>query len=438
MPCCFVSGRHLDDTWLSQIPSLIQPMNWCQTSSNHPAGRFQHSCTAIGSSLLLFGGINDFGARSQETWLLRGPQTTNQLSVSPWEILSPLESPSPRGAHAAAPLSGLRVVVYGGIDQDGIRLGDTWVLDLSQTPLTWRKLEIGVGPEPRSGHSLTQISDDRVVLFGGRGPKLEVLGDVWILDVSRPYWTKLEPPLFSPIPLNPCDYGPGPRAGHSATPLVGGRVLVFGGEDNRRIRKSDVWVLDPQFGIEARCHSPPCSPNCQRIQPHQGSGKRRRGRDSALRQVPSDNGGLDAQVVPEMENFNKLAKLEVPGRFGTLRGSDSMTSSLDTDEESRDSSRSNSLVLRDLGNKGEMWREVTCSGDLPAGRSYHGACAFAGGCALFVFGGMVDGERRGHTAAGLTFDNKFYALWFTERKRGNGIALSHCLNSLSSEHGSRS
>ena len=36
---------------------------------------------------------------------------------------------------------------------------------------------------------------------------------------------------------------PHPRVGHSASLILGGKILIYGGEDSQRQRKDDFWVL---------------------------------------------------------------------------------------------------------------------------------------------------------------------------------------------------
>eukprot|EP00250_Pteridium_aquilinum_P004973 c15143_g1_i1 orf=183-1580(-) len=241
-------GRHLDDTWVAPLPEdFLKGIDWQQTSIGIPGGRFAHSCTLVGSTLVLFGGINDHGTRQNDTWINKGISAPNGEGRSFWQILEVAASPSPRGAHAGCYVGDRKVVVYGGIQSDGIRLDDTWSLDLSEKPLpAWHKVITPCSPPARSGHTLTWVSGKHIILFGGRGTKFEVMNDVWLLDMEEesPEWVELRPGELHPLRSSPA-----PRAGHSATLIFGGRVLIYGGEDARRCRKGDVWVLDPTAGI---------------------------------------------------------------------------------------------------------------------------------------------------------------------------------------------
>jgi len=94
--------------------------------------------------------------------------------------------PAPRAAHAAA-ISNNKVYIFGGRLRL-IRNNELHCLDLDT--LTWSgnltdasKSECGV-PEGRTWHTLTFISDDRAVLYGGLSQYNAVLSDCWTLDVS--------------------------------------------------------------------------------------------------------------------------------------------------------------------------------------------------------------------------------------------------------------
>lgn len=241
-------GRHLDDTWVAYIGnSFRRKMNWQRVISEGPSGRFGHSCVVIGNCLVLFGGINDSGIRQNDTWMAQVETTTGALS---WRLLDvgPITPPT-RGAHACCLIDNRRMLIHGGIGLSGMRLGDTWVLDLSENLCfgTWHETvsHHDPVPSPRSGHTLTYIGGSRSVLFGGRGIGYEVLNDVWYFDSSEGH-LKWVPIVFE---LRSIPNGLSlPRVGHSATLILGGRILIYGGEDSYRHRKNDFWLLDISQG----------------------------------------------------------------------------------------------------------------------------------------------------------------------------------------------
>lgn len=97
----------------------------------------------------------------------------------------------------------------------------------------------GAQPAERWGHTVTKISDDRVVVYGGANDAELTLGDLHVLDLKTQSWSQ---------PLN-CESIP--RTWHDAVYLENKHLmLVFGGErmlaPDQRDVLADIMVLDTE------------------------------------------------------------------------------------------------------------------------------------------------------------------------------------------------
>ncbi|XP_009616304.1 F-box/kelch-repeat protein At1g51550-like [Nicotiana tabacum] len=238
-------GKHLDDTWVAYVGNDFKRiLKWNKIESGIPSGRFGHSCVVIGDCLVLFGGINDHGARQNDTWVGQvAVHDTFGITLS-WRLLDVGSiAPPPRGAHAACSIDKRRMLIQGGIGLNGLRLGDTWVLELAENLHlgVWQEIVTHPSPPSRSGHTLTHVGGNQTILFGGRGLGYEVLNDVWLFNTSEGHWRWVQ--LLFDLQNIPQGLAL-PRVGHSANLIIGGRLLIHGGEDSYRHRKDDFWVLD--------------------------------------------------------------------------------------------------------------------------------------------------------------------------------------------------
>ncbi|GBG60371.1 hypothetical protein CBR_g4329 [Chara braunii] len=420
-------GRHLDDTWIMDAGQLLltptlhhgQGSNlWSRICEDRsPPGRFGHMGTAMGKMLLLFGGFNDTGMRLSDTWIcelrsssagvgVEGEGNSAEESWS-WRQVDVRAAPPARGAHAGSFVPGGKVVIFGGINDTGVRLCDTWLLDLEHNPPCWQEIRTVVRPPSRSGHTLSWVGGGQLVLFGGRSARFEVLNDLWLLDLEElpgPVWRELWPVRGRG------ERGggggdediewPSPRAGHSATPVLGGRLVVIGGEDKNMRRKSDTWILDPRAWGESG---------------YGGGG--REGKEK-------DNKASAAGVVG---NNDKL-----PPRCSTasscMRGAGGGSNAGGGGRGGRFSGR-------------KLWRRLKIRGDVPRRRSFHSACALEGGCSIVVFGGMVDGELSPQATRGLEFNGDMFVLQLVPKlqidKMPSTIALENASEEIDFSLGTR-
>jgi hypothetical protein len=143
---------------------------------------------------------------------------------------------TPRAGHTATLLLDGRVLLVGGEDRAEAELASAEVFD----PKTSRFSAVGSMSTARSAHTATLLPDGRVVIIGGghgRYPNKNVQRTVEIYDpVTNRFVTAGE--------LRTA------RQKHAAALLVGGRILVLGGSDNRdwRGRFDSAEIFDVATG----------------------------------------------------------------------------------------------------------------------------------------------------------------------------------------------
>ncbi|KOM27548.1 hypothetical protein LR48_Vigan438s000400 [Vigna angularis] len=139
-----------------------------------------------------------------------------------WSRLTPFgEPPTPRAAHVATAV-GTMVVIQGGIGPAGLSAEDLHVLDLTQQWPRWHRVSVqGPGPGPRYGHVMALVGQRYLMAIGGNDGK-RPLADVWALDTAaKPYeWRKLEPEGEGPPP---CMYATASARSDGLLLLCGGR-----------------------------------------------------------------------------------------------------------------------------------------------------------------------------------------------------------------------
>uniref|UniRef100_A0A7N0RIJ1 Serine/threonine-protein phosphatase n=1 Tax=Kalanchoe fedtschenkoi TaxID=63787 RepID=A0A7N0RIJ1_KALFE len=144
------------------------------------------------------------------------------IKMNKWSRLTPLgEPPTPRAAHVATAV-GTMVVIQGGIGPAGLSSEDLHVLDLTQQRPRWHRVVVqGPGPGPRYGHVMALVGQRYLMAIGGNDGK-RTLADVWALDTAaKPYeWRKLEPEGEGPPP---CMYGTSSARSDGLLLLCGGR-----------------------------------------------------------------------------------------------------------------------------------------------------------------------------------------------------------------------
>lgn len=146
--------------------------------------------------------------------------------------------PQPMGAQPSARiLPGMaydaaekKIVLFGGDDLTRC-FGDTWVYDC--TTREWRAVKTASAPQPRAGHALVYVPDQKVVLLaGGYAGNWKPLKDVWSFSTTKGEWTRLAMDLPAPAGHASGDYDP-----------KRGLVLLAASPETRNNKKLPVLTL---------------------------------------------------------------------------------------------------------------------------------------------------------------------------------------------------
>lgn len=151
--------------------------------------------------------------------------------------------PSPRNQPAAAfDQQRGKLVVFGGIDQSGKSLNDTWEWDGAK----WTKINTANSPSARAAHAVAfDAKRNRIVLFGGQ-IGANALADTWEYDGND--WQKIET-------IN----SPPARVAHALVyDFKRGKIILFGGTDFvAKKTYNDTWEFDGKTWTQIKTANAP-------------------------------------------------------------------------------------------------------------------------------------------------------------------------------------
>ena len=184
----------------------------------------------VSRRLVLFGGAVNVGAPLGDIWAY-------DPLANIWTQLVPSGTVAPaRGGAAMAydPIS-RRLIVFGGFDDTGACLNDTWAFD--PTANFWTELDpAGAVPPARSWHSMAcDPTSGRLIMFGGQDSAGTSLDDAWAYVSAANTWTELEPVGAQPVA----------RAGQVMVyDSSSNRLIMFGGHASRPFL-NETWTCTP-------------------------------------------------------------------------------------------------------------------------------------------------------------------------------------------------
>ncbi len=167
----FTNDGRFDDTW-----RLGRERAFADLSPAAPAPRPLERCLVgavfSGDELFLFGGQSNPRPFLGDLWRY-------DTATSTWTELQPTRAPSPRNVYGSARL-GSTWVIHGGQTRTGAA-GDLWTLDLRNPASFARVRPRGARPSARANQAMTALGTTRAVTFGGSDDEGDSLRDTWLL-----------------------------------------------------------------------------------------------------------------------------------------------------------------------------------------------------------------------------------------------------------------
>lgn len=150
---------------------------YAQTPKENPSPRYGHSLVEINDILYLFGGITANNIVLNDLW-------TYSECLGKWELKNPCNKPPPRQAHSVVVYQ-YKMYIFYGEGQNGI-LEDIW--QYNPVADTWEQFaSLGIQPVPRKYHTTVPISEGLLV-FGGLDHNGIPLDDIWLYDPPTRIW----------------------------------------------------------------------------------------------------------------------------------------------------------------------------------------------------------------------------------------------------------
>lgn len=207
----------------------LEPGTWVKVQTTQVPGiRICQSMTYDSESdvIIMFGGF-DCEKFLGETWVY-------DFNVNTWTNKKPLISPPGRVGTGFVYDPGRDIcILFGGVCENNMVLGDTWKYDYNTN--TWTELKPTVSPSPRGkGFMAYDIESDQMIWFGGYGSDLKLLDETWSYNYDENQWVNRTTTLAP--------------QGRKRNPMVydeeSDRVILFGGWLGENDVLDDTWSYD--------------------------------------------------------------------------------------------------------------------------------------------------------------------------------------------------
>ena len=209
-----------DSAALMDASNRLSPVWQLEAKSwgNEPLRRIYHTACESGGKVFLIGGEKTDGSGNAFS-----DHYVFDPSVPSFTQLPTSNAPPDLFGHASVVLPDRRLLVFGGYSPSENALmpfSTIWTLDTSSSNLTWTATEVATAtlPTPRRGFAAAILDDGKVLIQGGADAVMQnVYSDGWVLDTTQSpmSWTAVD--ALTQV---------GPRRDHFAVAV--GSEVVFG------------------------------------------------------------------------------------------------------------------------------------------------------------------------------------------------------------------
>lgn len=213
-------------------PSFSQTCKWTQLFPKKSSPeRCEYGIAYLGNNkILVFGGYGNEVPLYNDTWVY-------DLTTNEWTQLFCDTSPTPRSSPAMAQISEGKVLLFGGDSYNAI--GDTWIFDLST--LNWAEIHLGKAPKGRWGAGIAFLSNNEILLNGGNALNSDsIYQDTWIYNLEKNSWDSLN--------IN----SPRGRKFAQICEIDNNKILQYGGSIGDTIL-NDIDIFDNNFKNWKNC-----------------------------------------------------------------------------------------------------------------------------------------------------------------------------------------
>ncbi|KAF8150818.1 hypothetical protein B0H34DRAFT_678582 [Crassisporium funariophilum] len=168
-----------------------EPISW----AGEPVRRIRHSTATAPSGLVFIIG----GEKADGSGSAFSDHFVFDSRLPTFRLLPSENGPPDLYGHTSIILPDGRIFVFGGYcpsQGNLLPFSTIWVLDTTQSPLSWTELSISTDslfPSPRIAFVAVLLGDGRILIQGGSDATLQTnLEDGWILDTKTMTWTPVE------------------------------------------------------------------------------------------------------------------------------------------------------------------------------------------------------------------------------------------------------